>query len=122
MTHLNFIDEELEDSDMLAKKNRTIDEYKKAGAKMRLFKNVGAKLAVDISKVISASDYKILESALHRIDEVCSRAEDNMFSDFPGLGSEYVNVFYGNVGDKPRNPLDEEVLQLAKKASDELFE
>ena len=122
MSHLNFIDEEQEDLVMLAKKNRTIDEYKKAGAKMRLFKNVGTKLAVDISKVKSTSDYKILEGALHRIDVVCSRAEDNMFSDFPELGSEYVDIFYGDVKYKPRNPLDEEIIQLAKKESDDLFE
>ena len=107
---------------MLIKKNRTIDEYKKAGAKIRLFKHLGAKVAEDISKVISTSDYKILEGALHRIDVVCSRAEDNMFSDFPELGSEYVDVFYGNVKDKPRNTLDKEIIQMAKKASDDLFE
>lgn len=107
---------------MLAKKNRTIDEYKKAGAEMRLFKNLGTKLAVDISKVVSASDYEMLSRALHRIDEVCSRAEDNMFSDFPELGNEYIGVFYGNVGDQPRNHLDGEIINLAKQVSDELFE
>lgn len=107
---------------MLAKKNRTIDEYKKAGAKMRLFKELGTMLSVDISKVVSASDYEILRRALLRIDEVCSRAENNMFRDYPELGNEYIDVFYGNVGEKPRNPLDEEIINLAKQVSNELFE
>lgn len=107
---------------MLAKKYRTIDEYKKAGAEMRLFKNLGVKLEVDISKVVSASDYEILSRAFNRVDEVCSRAEDNMFHDFPELGNEYVVVFYGNVSDEPRNPLDEEIINLAKQVSDGLFE
>ena len=106
---------------MLAKKNRTIDEYKKAGAEMRLFKNLGTKLAVDISKVLSAQDTDKLLRALNRIDEVCSRAEDNMFSDFPELGNEYIDVFYGNVSDEPRNHLDGEIINLAKQVSDELF-
>lgn len=107
---------------MLPKKNRTIDEYKRAGAKMRLFKNLGTKVAVDVSKVVSASDYEILRRALLRIDEVCSRSEDNMFRDHPDLTNEYIDVFYGNVSDTPRNIIDEEIIGLAKQVSDELFE
>ena len=41
---------------MLQKNLRTIDEYKRAGAEMRLFKTLGSKLAVDISGVLSAQD------------------------------------------------------------------
>lgn len=107
---------------MLQKKNRTIDEYKRAGAEMRLLKNLGTKLAVDISKVVSAADYEKLSRALNRIDEVCSHAEDNMFRDFPQLDNQYVDVFYGNVSDFPRNQVDEEQIALAKKVADELFE
>lgn len=107
---------------MLAKKNRTIDEYKQAGAEMRLFKNLGVKLAVDISKVLSAQDQDMLCRALHRIDEVCSRAEDNMFRDFPELSNDYIDVFYGNVNNSPRNQVEAEQIARARQVADELFE
>ena len=47
---------QLEDKSMLQKNLRTIDEYKRAGAEMRLFKTLGSKLAVDISGVLSAQE------------------------------------------------------------------
>lgn len=111
-----------EDKSMLRKKDRTIDEYKQAGAGMRLFKELGAKLAVDMSGVLSAPDYDKLFRALRRIDEVCSRAEDNMFHDYPKLGNEYLTVFYGSTGDKPRNAIDEEIISRAKQVAGGLFE
>ncbi len=107
---------------MLQKNLRTIDEYKRAGAEMRLFKTLGSKLAVDISAVLSAQDSDKLVRYLNRIDEICSRAEDNMFHDHPQLGSEYTDVFYGSVGSSPRGPLDEEMIEKAKQVAGGLFE
>ena len=107
---------------MLQKNLRTIEEYKRAGAEMRLFKTLGSKLAVDISGVLSAQDSDKLLRALNRIDEVCSHAEDNMFRDYPELGNEYTDVFYGSVGSSPRNSLDEEIIEKAKQVSGGLFE
>lgn len=112
----------LEDKSMLQKKDRTIDEYKRAGAEMRLFKELSAKLVVDLSKVLSAPDFDKMHRALRRIDEVCSRAEDNMFHDYPKLGNDYLSVFYGSVGDTPRNAVDEEIIEVAKKVAGGLFE
>ena len=107
---------------MLQKKDRTIDEYKRAGAEMRLFKELSAKLGVDLSEVLSAPDTDKMYRALRRIDEVCSRAEDNMFHDYPKLGNDYLSVFYGSVGDAPRNAVDEEIIEVAKKVAGGLFE
>ena len=53
---------------------------------------------------------------------VCSHAEDNMFRDYPELGNEYTDVFYGSVGSSPRNSLDEEIIEKAKQVSGGLFE
>ena len=106
---------------MYTKKDRTLDEYKQAGAKMRLFKQLGVTLAVDISKALSAGDTDKLLRALEKVDEICSRAEDNMFRDHPDLGSEYINVFYGDVFYKPRNELDAEMIERARAAADGLF-
>lgn len=104
------------------KKDRTLDEYKRAGSEMRLFKQLGTTLAIDISKVLSAADTDKLLKALSKIDEICSKAEDNMFHDFPKLGREYTDVFYGCVNDEPRNDLDAEIIEMAKKKANDLFE
>lgn len=107
---------------MKRNKKRSIDEYKKAGAEMRLFKQLGTKLAVDISAVLPAKETDKLLRALKRIDEVCSHAEDCMFADYPEVSNEYLDVFYGSVNDKPRNSIDEEVITLAREVADGLFQ
>ncbi len=106
---------------MLRKKERTLDEYKRAGCEMRLFKQLGTTLAVDISKVLSAADTDKFLKALSKVDEICSKAEESMFQDYPKLESEYIDVFYGSVKDEPRNELDAEIIQKARKAADDLF-
>lgn len=111
----------MEDKTMIYKKERTIDLYKEAGAEMRLFRILGDILAIHISRVLSASDSDKFMRALQRIDEVRSRAEDNMFHDHPDLSNEYLDVFYGNFSEKPRNTVDEEIRALAKEKTDELF-
>lgn len=111
----------MEDKTMIHKKERTIDLYKEAGAEMRLFRILGDILAIRISRVLSASDSDKFMRALQRIDEVRSRAEDNMFHDHPDLSNEYLDVFYGNFSEKPRNTVDEEIRALAKEKTDELF-
>ena len=72
---------------MLNKDERTIAVYMKAGALMRLYKTIGAKLFDAVGMVISAADRKKLLCALHGIDAVCSNAENNMFRDHPDLSS-----------------------------------
>lgn len=106
---------------MYTKKDRTLDEYKRAGGEMRLFKQLGVTLAVDISKALSAGDTDKLLRALGKVDEICSRAEDNMFRDHPGIGDEHVDVFYGDVFYEPRNELDAEMIERARAAADGLF-
>ena len=106
---------------MLQKNRRTVDTYKKVGAKMRLLKTLGTKVAVEISQVLSASDTEKLLRALEKIDEVCSKAEDNMFRDHPELPDEHVDVFYGSVDKEPRNEIDEEIIRMAREAADGVF-
>ena len=44
-----------------------------------------------------------------------------MFRDHPDLGSEYIDVFYGDVFYGPRNELDAEMIERARAAADGLF-
>ena len=107
---------------MLVKSNRTIDEYKRAGAAMRLLRSVAGQALVDVSGVINSRDQDVLERAINRFEEVCSHAEDKMFADFPRLPNDFIDVFYGEVDDDPRNEVDREQIELARKVADELFE
>ena len=106
---------------MLRRDERTLEIYMKAGAKMRLYKTLGAKLFTDISKVLSRQDQEILLKAMGRIDRICSRAEDNMFHDHPQLSNQYIDVFYGSTDGEPRNEVDKEIVEMAKEAADGLF-
>lgn len=107
---------------MLNRNERTVERYMEAGAEMRLYKSLGTRLAVDISCVLSAADQDKLIRALGKIDEICSKAEDNMFHDHPELSNEYLDVFYGNTDSTPRNGVDEKILGMAREVADELFE
>ena len=106
---------------MIQKNKRTVDTYMKVGAKMRLFKTLGTKMTVEISRVLSASDTHKLMRALDKVDEICSRAEDNMFRDHPDLSDQYLDVFYGTTETEPRNEVDRKVIELAREAADGLF-
>lgn len=88
---------------------------------MRLYKTLGTRLAVDISRVLSAADQDKLIRALGKIDEICSRVEDNMFHDHPQLSNQYLDVFYGSTDGRPRNEVDEKIIDMAKEAADGLF-
>ena len=104
---------------MLNKKERTLELYLKAGSEMRLLKALGGKAAVDVSGVISATDADKLMKALRMIEEVSVRAEDNMFRDHPELPDEYVDVFFGDTDKKPRNSVDEMMIDMAIETASE---
>lgn len=106
---------------MITRNEREIDVYENAGAYMRLLKTVGTKAVVAISPVLHAKDTDKFLKALNSIDEICSKADSNMFSDHINLGNEYVDVFYGDLASEPRNDVDEKIITMAKESADELF-
>lgn len=110
------------ENDMLKKADRTMERYMRSGAMMRLYKTLGVRLLVEISAVLSAADQEKMHRAMSRIDEVCSRAEDNMFLDHPELSNQYLDVFYGSTDTEPRNDVDRRLLEIAREAADELFD
>lgn len=88
---------------------------------MRLAKSLIGQLVVDISPVLLAKDQDKLLKAMNTIDEVSSHAEDNMFKDYPQLNNHYIDVFYGDVGNEPRNEVDKQIIGNAKEVADGLF-
>ena len=107
---------------MVSKNERTIELYMKSGAEMRLFKTLGTQMLVDISKVLFAAEQDKLLRALKIVDDVCSKAETNMYRDYPNLTAEYTDVFYGSVENEPRNDVDLKVLRISKEIADGFFE
>ena len=106
---------------MLNKKERTLEMYKKVGAMMRLYKTLGVSLAVELSKVLPAKEADKMIGILQKVDIVCCRAEECMFSGYPQLGHEYFDVFFGDTKGKARNEVDAEIIARAKVIADELF-
>jgi len=107
---------------MIQKNQRTMDVYENAGAAMRLLKTLGTKAAVDVSLVLSSADTDKLLRALRKIDEICSRAEDNMFADHPELSSEYTDVFYGASCNEPGGDVDSRMRERMRVIANELIE
>lgn len=106
---------------MIARKQRTMEIYENTGALMRLLKTIGTKAIVEVSPVLLAKDSDKMIKALNMVDEICSKAEESMFSDYPDLTDKYIDVFYGALNYEPRNEVDERIIQKARTASDELF-
>ena len=96
-------------------RKRTLEQYKLAGAWMRICKTVIVKTWPECWSVLSAKDCRMFGAAERRISILCSRAEDNMFLDFPHLTSEAFDIFYGSPEIDPRTDTDREQLQLMQK-------
>lgn len=100
----------------------SLDDYKTAGAWMRLCKEVVGKAHVECSKVMSTRDSDMFYTIEKKIGILCSRAEDEMFNDHPALLNDYLDVFFGNLSDRPRTDTDQEIIELAKQLVAGLFE
>ena len=98
-----------------------MEVYLEAGACARLLHDIGTKTAVVMSQILPAKDSDRLVVLLNRIDEIKSKAEDQLFRDHPQIGYKARDVFYGTLKEKPQSEMDEEVIAKAKKKAGELF-
>lgn len=107
---------------MFKKNARELKVYLQAGATACLCKAVLEKTLDDLSEVISAADQDSLFRAIRKIDRIISRAEDNMFHDYPNLPHEYFDVFYGSIRERESlSVVNDEVILSARKTVEELF-
>ena len=106
---------------MLNKKERTMEVYVEAGAYARLLSDIGTKAAVALSRILPAKETDRLLSVLRKIDEAKSKADDQLFRDFPNIGRAGTDVFYGALRLEPDNELDEKVISAARQKAKELF-
>lgn len=101
--------------------NRTLDDYKRAGAYMRLLKAVLAETHVACGKVLRAKETDKFNTISRKVDAVCSDTEENMFYDYPQLDSRYCSVFYGSPDHGYRDDIDMEQIKLMIELVKELF-
>ena len=106
---------------ILPRKARTLDVYKRTGARMRLCKEAATLAVCAMSGVLKADELAKAHRALTLLNEACSAAEDRMFQDHPYIGNEYINVFYGALSGSPASALDGEIRELAKDFADGFF-
>ena len=104
------------------KKDRTIEQYKRVGAMVRLCKAAAVNAAVALGSVLPSDEYAKVGRLLDLIDEICDKADGRLFHDHPeATGKDYTRVFYGRLGGDTSSPTDEEVRRLAREYADELF-
>ena len=99
---------------ILSKKQRTLDVYKCAGAKMRLCKEVATSAVCTLSGVLPANKLAKALRALSLLNEACSEAEERMFQDHPYLGGRVIRVFFGSLSGDSASALDDEIRKMAK--------
>ena len=108
-------------STMLNKAERTVEVYLEAGAYARLLYDIAVKAYVSLSKILPKKDVRALGTLLHNLAGVKSKADDQLFRDFPGIGDKGFDVFYGALYLEPDNELDEQVIRMAKEKAMALF-
>ena len=96
---------------MIKRSDRTLDLYKTIGAEARLVKHFLTEFVVDASKIQYAKSSNHLSATVSVIERLISDMEDQMFCDYPELGHDFVNVFYGGIFEEPINDVDSEITQ-----------
>lgn len=107
---------------MKPKKDRTLDLYLEAGAKIRYATEIMSEALMSLQHVLSKKDTTAAINALSKICYAKSKAEDNMLKDFPKLGDEYQQYFYGSLQDPDRDELYRKSTEIARKFADSIFD
>lgn len=107
---------------MIGKKNRTIETYLRAGAEVRLYKEVYHHMMRAIEPALYTKDIDKLIRIENEIGIIAIRAENNMFRDYPELSDDYLCVFHGDIHSNPRNEVDKVVMNMAQEIARNLCE
>ena len=83
---------------MVNKKARSLELYMKVGALMRLKKEIENLIVIEGSKILPADESHRFIKQFNTVDaHLCDVMEEQMFSDYPELSNEYLNVFYNGI-------------------------
>lgn len=106
---------------MVSKKERTMENYVKAGAAIRLLKEVYVNAVVEVSKILPVKNLRKFESFDTTLNTVSSLAEEQLYRDYPDLGKEGLHVFYGCMNTGRVDELDKKVVTEAKNEIEKMF-
>ena len=102
-------------------KTKPLEDYKEAGAWIRLCKDVLDQTQKAASKVLDGRDVALISKMHERIMLLSSRAEDKMLHDHPHFNEGATDVFFGNMQDSPRTDTDKEQIEHAQRNIINLF-
>lgn len=102
-------------------RNKPIEQYKTAGAWMRICKHVLNETHTACSSVLKASDSDKFFTLSKKLAVICSRAEDNMLRDHPKLDNEALDIFYGSPDTDPRTDTDREQIRIMQELVMKIF-
>lgn len=103
------------------KLTRTIEDYKRAGAWLRLLKTILAETHVSCCDVLSKNDCMMFDTITKRVNAICSKAEDNMFKDHPELSNDALDIFYGSADCSTRTDTDDAQVRLMQELIVNMF-
>lgn len=106
---------------MYGKKKRTMEKYIKAGAAIRLLKEVYTHAFCEVSAILPLKDLRKFDSFDTTLNTVSSLAEEQLYRDYPDLGSEGIDVFYGCMNTGRIDELDKKVVTEAKSIIEKMF-
>jgi hypothetical protein len=104
-------------------KERSTENFLRAGAMLRLLKHVLGHTITEAQYVVTVKEMNMLEAARRKVDRVCSDTEDIMFKSrfkLDGFPEDPEHVFYGALGYEPRSDTDREVIRLIWEYLDHL--
>lgn len=103
------------------KTTRTLQDYKKAGAWLRICQEVVARTWYASSGVLKTCDSDRFEEMHRRLKTLAAKTESNMNKDYPGKWFEAPDIFFGAPADAPRTDEEVEQLRLMKSLIVDIF-
>lgn len=99
----------------------TVQDYKVAGAWLRICQEVVDRTWHACSEVLKTYDSDRFETMHYRLKKLAAKTESNMDKDFPNMWLEAPDIFFGAPADAPRTGEESEQLQLMQALIMDMF-
>ena len=103
------------------KKDRTLHDYKVAGAWMRLCQEVLSRTWAASGELLKVSDSDKFEAMGYRVKRLSAKAESEMIKDYPDSWYNSSDVFFGTPDSPSRSVVDDEQIQLMESLIIDMF-
>lgn len=103
------------------KASKTMQDYKVAGAWLRLCQEVISRTWAASSDVLKVSDSDRFETMEYRLKRMAAEAENGMIKAYPESWYNSSDVFFGTPDSTPQGEIDAEQIQLMKSLIVDMF-